>query len=47
MGRRRTRPGPSTVVPAFHGFLTPATALGLDELDRFAEAGLTFQVQSW
>jgi short subunit dehydrogenase-like uncharacterized protein len=36
---------PSAVVPAFHGFLTPATALGLDELDRFAEAGLTFQVR--
>lgn len=35
---------PSAQVPDQRGFLTPATALGLAELGRFAEAGLTFTV---
>ena len=35
---------PSSDVPARTGFLTPATALELGHLDRFAEAGLTFRL---
>lgn len=35
---------PSTTVPARSGFLTPATALGTEHLDRFAEARLTFRL---
>jgi short subunit dehydrogenase-like uncharacterized protein len=35
---------PAARVPDRRGFLTPATALGLDELGRFAEAGVTFTV---
>jgi short subunit dehydrogenase-like uncharacterized protein len=33
-------------VPERNGFLTPATALGADVLDRFAEAGARFRVTS-
>jgi short subunit dehydrogenase-like uncharacterized protein len=32
--------------PARSGFLTPATALGTEQLDRFRHAGLRFQVSS-
>jgi short subunit dehydrogenase-like uncharacterized protein len=35
---------PSAVVPPACGFLTPATALGTDELARFTHAGATFAV---
>jgi short subunit dehydrogenase-like uncharacterized protein len=35
---------PSVELPARTGFLTPSTALGLDHLDRFAEAGCRFSV---
>ncbi len=35
---------PAARVPDRRGFLTPATALGLDELGRFTEAGVTFTV---
>jgi len=36
---------PSADRPAAAGFLTPATALGLAEIDRFAEAGCTFTLR--
>jgi short subunit dehydrogenase-like uncharacterized protein len=36
---------PASHVPARGGFLTPATALGTTHLDRFAQAGLTFEVR--
>jgi short subunit dehydrogenase-like uncharacterized protein len=35
---------PTALVPDRAGFLTPATALGLDVFDRLAEAGATFTV---
>jgi short subunit dehydrogenase-like uncharacterized protein len=37
--------GPPGDTPDRHGFLTPATALGLAHLGRFAEAGATFEVR--
>jgi short subunit dehydrogenase-like uncharacterized protein len=38
--------GEKGATPSRSGFLTPAAALGTEQLDRFRHAGLRFQVSS-